>query len=610
MNKDNPSGAEFLRQQAEERLKKKSVEHRGKHSEVETLKLIHELEVHQVELGIQNQELVLQNDELLLARSAAQEAAEKYLEIYDFAPTGYCTLSEQGEIKEINFYGAALLGKERMYLQGAQFGFFVSDETKGVFFQFLNDVFRSKAKETYELALMTKEGLNVFIAITGILIGSGEQCLVQVVDITKRKKFELELIIANKELVFQNEEKEKRAAELIIANKELAFQAELILINKQLQLSNAEKDKFFSVLAHDLRSPFNSLLGFTQMMVEDLPTMTEAEIQKMTRLMRNSITNVYGLLENLLEWGRMQRGMIPFDPAPMLLLPSGSSDMKLAMDLANKKDITIRNTISDDLIVFADHYMLSGILRNLTSNAVKFTPKGGKVEIAAKQIDSKWVEISVQDSGIGMSKAMIENLFRLDVNTSRKGTAGEASTGLGLIITKEFVEKNGGRLWVESDEGQGSTFYFTLKKASDAEPKTISQDIPSDLKENKQAKNLKVLIVEDDEASKMIFSISLKREGFVVLEARTGLEAVEICRNTAGIDLVLMDINLPEMDGIEATHQIRQFNKNVVIIAQTAYSKEFPNFGQKLTDAGCNDYILKPIDNMEIKRLIQKHLPI
>ena len=240
--------------------------------------------------------------------------------------------------------------------------------------------------------------------------------------------------------------------------------AEEEIRQKSVELArlNAEKDKFFSVLAHDLRSPFHNLLGFSQMMVEDSPSLSQAEIQKTTRLMRDSITNVYGMLENLLEWSRMQRGMISFDPAPMLLLPSISLEMKSAMESADKKDITIHNTVPEDLMVFADQYLLGSILRNLISNAVKFTPKGEQIFIAAKPIPDGWIEISIKDKGIGMNQEMADNLFRLEVSTNRNGTDGEPSTGLGLILCKEFVNKSGGRLWVESDEGQGSTFYFTL----------------------------------------------------------------------------------------------------------------------------------------------------
>lgn len=236
---------------------------------------------------------------------------------------------------------------------------------------------------------------------------------------------------------------------------------ELRLKTEQLYAANAEKDKFFSIIAHDLRSPFNSLLGFTELLDKELPTMTRDQIQQIAVTMRKSATNLYALLENLLEWSRLQRGLITFNPEPILLMPKVLADTVFVMESANKKEITLNYNIPDDLKVYADDNMLGGILRNLASNAIKFTPKGGKVNISAKSLDHT-VECSVSDTGIGMNKAMKENLFNMDVNTSRKGTEKEPSTGLGLILCREFVGKHGGKLWVESEKGRGSTFYFTL----------------------------------------------------------------------------------------------------------------------------------------------------
>ena len=227
--------------------------------------------------------------------------------------------------------------------------------------------------------------------------------------------------------------------------------------------SNATKDKFFSIIAHDLRSPFNSLLGFTEILEKELPTMNRDQIQQIASTMRKSATNLYALLENLLEWSRLQRGIIPFNPEPILLMPKVLANTVFIMESANKKEITLNYDISGDLKVYADENMLGGILRNLTSNAVKFTPRGGTVTVAAKSEDNA-VECSVSDTGIGMNQQMKENLFNLDVNTSRKGTEKEPSNGLGLLICNEFVVKHGGRLWIESEEGQGSTFYFTLPR--------------------------------------------------------------------------------------------------------------------------------------------------
>ena len=198
------------------------------------------------------------------------------------------------------------------------------------------------------------------------------------------------------------------------------------------------------------------------MMAEDLPTLTLVQAQKMASGMRDSATNLFRLLENLLEWSRLQRGITPFEPESFLLMSMMAESMHPVRDSANRKEIEISNAIPDDLKVFADKNMLASTIRNLTSNAVKFTRKGGKVTIAAKPGPGHSVEISVSDTGIGMSPKMIDDLFRLDVKSNRKGTDNEPSTGLGLLLCKDFIEKHGGKIWVESKEGVGSTFCFTL----------------------------------------------------------------------------------------------------------------------------------------------------
>lgn len=214
--------------------------------------------------------------------------------------------------------------------------------------------------------------------------------------------------------------------------------------NAELQKINAEKDKFFSIIAHDLRSPFNGFLGLTEMMAEGLPDMTLEEIQTMAIAMRNSASNLFRLLGNLLEWSRMQRGLTTFCPEMFLLMSKISESTVFTIDAANKKNISVTFDIPEDMEVFADIEMVSAIMRNLLTNAVKFTPTDGHIFVSARPISNNQVEITVKDTGIGMNQHMIDNLFRLDFNTNRKGTDGEASTGLGLVISKDFVEKTVG----------------------------------------------------------------------------------------------------------------------------------------------------------------------
>ena len=258
------------------------------------------------------------------------------------------------------------------------------------------------------------------------------------------------------------------------------IQEEIKLKNEELICSNAEKDKFFSIIAHDLKGPFNGFLGLTQVMAEELPSLTPAEVQKIAVSMSNSAKNLYHLLENLLEWSQIQQGAFPFNPEAIQLGIVVRSSIDMIYETAKSKDIEIATDIADGLLVFVDINMVQTVIRNLVFNAVKFTPKGGKVTLLAKVATGNNIEISIQDNGIGMGRNIIENLFRIDVHTNRKGTEGEPSTGLGLLLCKEFTEKNGGKIRVESEVGIGSTFYFTLPCIAEPPDKvTVKNGIPA-----------------------------------------------------------------------------------------------------------------------------------
>ncbi|MCX6278210.1 MAG: PAS domain S-box protein [Bacteroidetes bacterium] len=249
-NSHDKSEAEILRQKAEEALKMNPI-NLSPHYDADMLKLIHELEVHQFELEMQNEELLMAKED------AAKVATDKYAELYDFAPTGYFTLSTEGKILELNLSASQMLGKERAHLINSRIGFFVSDETRPIFNSFLDKVFNNKVKTYCEVALTSASNIPIYVYLAGVAAENSEHCLVNIVDITERKLAEQDLIIANKELLFQNEEKAKRAAELTIANEELLFQneekakraAELIIANKEiviqteLNIANAEKVK-------------------------------------------------------------------------------------------------------------------------------------------------------------------------------------------------------------------------------------------------------------------------------------------------------------------------------------------------------------------------------
>lgn len=236
---------------------------------------------------------------------------------------------------------------------------------------------------------------------------------------------------------------------------------ELIKTKTELEKLNQEKDKFFSIIAHDLRSPFQSFIGFLDLLDKNLYKFSIKELSTRINQLSNKAESLFQLLKNLLEWARIQRGVYPFFPDRLNLLALMDHYLKSIETIINNKEIKVSLDVSKNIYVFADENMLGSVILNLVTNAIKFSDVGGNVKISAKILDDN-VQVSVSDEGIGMSQEILESLFRIDKKVGRRGTMGEESSGLGLLLCKEFIEKNNGKIWVESVENQGSTFYFTL----------------------------------------------------------------------------------------------------------------------------------------------------
>jgi PAS domain S-box-containing protein len=238
--------------------------------------------------------------------------------------------------------------------------------------------------------------------------------------------------------------------------------------NDELSKINAEKDKFFSIIAHDLKSPFLGLLGLSKIMATEDENLSKDEFIAFGKEMNESASNIFKLIENLLEWAQMQKGALNFTPQEIYLNVIVSQNMNIIKQRAEQKGIVISREVPESLKVTADDKMLNTVLRNLLFNAVKFTTRGGNINVRAKTKDNHNIEISVSDTGVGMSEKDAKRMFKMDEKVSSKGTEGEPSTGLGLLLCKEYVEKHGGKIWVESEEGKGSTFYFTIPAGSDS----------------------------------------------------------------------------------------------------------------------------------------------
>ncbi len=357
----------------------------------------------------------------------------RYRRLFESAKDGILILdAETGKIMEVNPYLSKMLGySQEQYVQKAiwEIGLFkdiVANKEKFIELQKMGFI-------RYEnLPLITADGktINVEFVSNVYLVDNLKVIQCNIRDITDRKKAE------------------------IIIQKQYA----------QLQELNSTKDKFFSIIAHDLRSPFQGFLGLTSLLVESNESFTQEELSAISKDMFNSANNLYKLLENLLSWAQIQKGTIGFAPQIIDLYCTVKLNIESIIQTALQKGIEIINKIPEKKLVYADEKMINTIIRNLLSNALKFTNKGGKIIIGAKETGKELIEIYISDNGVGMTKELTDKLFKIEEKVGRIGTDGEPSTGLGLLLCKEFVEKNGGIIWVESEEGKGSTFYFTVKK--------------------------------------------------------------------------------------------------------------------------------------------------
>lgn len=420
MEKDCKLDTLNLRLKAEELLKKKKADSDLQLSEIDTLKLIHELEVHQIELEVQSEELTR-------TKIIAQKAAEKYTQLYDFAPVGYFTLSCKGEILDLNLSGASMLRKERSLLKNSMFGFFVSIETRPIFNQFLEKVMSSLNKESCEVNLSENPNQPLYVQLTGIVSENKKHCLLNAFDITKRKQ--------TQDKLKENE----------------------VILEKLI----ADKDLFISILAHDLKNPFNSMLGFLELLVENIRKYDIEKVESHLSIINESAQRVHNLLDSILIWAKSQSGKFPYEPKRLNFREISSEIIEMHRQFANYKSITINYLASESLVVFADTDMLKTVLRNLISNAIKYTNNGGYVNISAECSDLN-VIITISDNGIGLESEKVDKLFDVSQMFTTKGTANECGSGLGLLLCKNFIEKHGGRIWVESKVGDGSMFKFAL----------------------------------------------------------------------------------------------------------------------------------------------------
>lgn len=516
-------------------------------------KTVHELQVYQIELELQNEELKRSSEEL-------DKSNKRFTDLFEHAPVGYFLLSESFSILNVNLSATIMLNLAKGNIIGKSFTKFIHPDFQDEFYFLTNNVLASDELLTEEIKIQTGQGEGFYVQLQCIrdfdVPSAARRIRLVMIDISERKRIEkklkrfrtaldstadniflidydttlfidvndsvsrnlgysrneflsmkpvdinpkfsdefirelrethlnemeknvtLEMDYYRKDGTLLNVEVYLKATQIddekiIVAvardiSERKKNQDRLAQYAKELEELNTGKDKFLSIISHDLRGPFLGLKGYTQMLIEEYDLLEKEEILDYLGKVHESSKDLYTLVDNLLKWSRLELGKIPFEPMSFNLHDELESVMKLLTGIAAKKEIKLHNQIQKDLYPFADRLMLISIIQNLVGNAIKFTKKNGWVKVSSS-LNGNIITINVEDTGVGMSEEIKDKLFTLDKGHTSRGTSGEKGTGFGLIIAREMVKKMGGDITVESEPMKGTKFTFTLQK-SDYQP--------------------------------------------------------------------------------------------------------------------------------------------
>jgi PAS domain S-box-containing protein len=381
-------------------------------------------------------------------------------------------------------------------------------------------------------------------------------------------------------------------------------ESELIKAKEKAEESDRLKSAFLTNMSHEIRTPMNGILGFAELLKR--PNLTGEKQQQFLRLIGESGERMLETINNIIDISKIEAGLMSVYISESNINKQIEFLHEFFKPMAESKglQLSFNNGLpSNEAIIKTDSGKINSILTNLVKNAIKFTD-AGSIEFGYKK-KGKYLEFFVKDTGIGIPKDRQDAIFERFIQADIEDKRAFQGSGLGLSISKKYVELHDGEIWVESKEGLGSTFYFTIPYNAISVDKNVIGNAVSEIEEV-QIKNLKILIAEDEEVSDLFITEALQEISHKIIHAETGVEAIEACRNNPDLDLILMDIRMPEMDGLEATRQIRLFNTDVIIIAQTAYA--FVSDRKNVLEAGCNDYISKPINMTLLLELIKKHV--
>jgi signal transduction histidine kinase/CheY-like chemotaxis protein/ligand-binding sensor domain-containing protein len=381
---------------------------------------------------------------------------------------------------------------------------------------------------------------------------------------------------------------------------------DLIKSKEKAEESDRLKSAFLANMSHEIRTPMNGILGFTELLEE--PQLTGEDQKKYIAIIKKSGDRLLKTINDIINISRIESGELNVSFSNTNIndqMEEIYNFFKLAVE---KKGIqfSFENSLSNEKsIIKTDQEKVNAILINLVNNAIKYTDIGSIKFGYNLKTDSEPVELVfyVMDTGIGISKNRQEAIFERFIQAEIQDKMARQGSGLGLSIAKSYVQILNGKIWIDSEEGKGSTFYFTLPYNS-VKRELAEKDVSPGTKYEPQIDKLNILIAEDDESSNLLLQTIVKNISNELLYSKTGIETIELCRKHPDINLILMDIQMPQTNGYEATRQIRQFNKDVIIIAQTAFG--LIGDREKALEAGCDDYISKPVKREELIQMIER----